>query len=979
MMRRLPRMEGEWIDRSRPLGMSFEGRPIAAFSGDTLTAALAAAGVMTTARSFKYHRRRGVFSAAGHDANNLFQIGAEPNQRGDQILAREGMRFDAVNTSGGVDADRAAAIGLLSRFLPVGFYYKAFLGRRNFPWFEKLIRRMSGLGQIRFDAPPGVRDRRYMHCDVAVIGGGLSGMSAALAAVRHGAQRVVIIEEAQQLGGSAVWHSRTRVDAQRHGRELAVAVEREPRIQRLCGHSVVGHYADHELAISRLDREDGGLVLLRAAAVVLATGCIEQPAVFRNNDLPGILLGSAAQRLLYRYGVAVGEKVVVLGANTDAAALALDLKSHGVGVCELALLEGSPVTQASLPVVELLQAGIRVRTDVQSLAAVQGRDGGLVRVDFTGAMGTDQVPCDCLLLSTGWMPAIHLALQAGATVQFNKDIGQHLPARLPRGLFTAGRVNGVFGFDARESDGAEAGRLAASHALGIAAAERRAPTREPLSRSHPHPLYSHPAGKEFVDLDEDLTLNDLANAAQEGFDSVELLKRYSTVGMGPSQGKLSNLNAARHLADVTGCDLSALGLTTARPPWQPVSLGALAGMRFSPLRRSPLDAWHEQQNAVWMPAGNWQRPAYYRIAAASAAGSVANSTTGSSRALIEAEVARVRQHAGLIDVSTLGKIDVMGPDAGTLLDRLYTGLFSDMTPGRTRYAVMVDEAGTVIDDGVIARLAPQHFYATTTTTGSASVYREMQRRVAEWQLDCTLHNLTGHFAAMNLAGPRSRDILARCTRLPLDAESFPYLALREAPVAGIMARIARVGFVGELGFEIHVPADQATFVWEALMEAGTALPLRPFGVEAQRILRLEKGHIIVGQDTDGVTNPFEAGMAWAVKAQKPMFVGQRSLAILKARGNRQRLTGFTLRARDTGLAESHLAIANGQIVGRITSVAFSHTLDSVIGLALLQPELAVPGATVHFRDDCGALHAATLVAPPFYDPQQLRQHAPGGA
>ena len=458
----------------------------------------------------------------------------------------------------------------------------------------------------------------------------------------------------------------------------------------------------------------------------------------------------------------------------------------------------------------------------------------------------------------------------------------------------------------------EAGREAARHAQGLPATGLRTLRRAAECRSHPRPLFAHAAGKEFVDLDEDLTLADLANAAQEGFDSVELLKRYSTVGMGPSQGKLSNLNAARQLAAVTGRELPLLGLTTARPPWQPVSLGALAGARFVPLRRTPLDGWHEQHGAQWMPAGNWRRPAWYRT-----------SSTSEAHTAIAAEVAAVRTGAGLIDVSTLGKIDVLGPDAGLLLERLYTGSFGDMAPGRTRYALMVDEAGTVIDDGVVARLGAGHFYVTATTTGSAAVYREMQRRVAEWRLDCTLHNLTGHFAAMNLAGPASREILAACTSLPLDAAAFPYLAVREAEVAGVAARIARVGFVGELGYEIHVPADQAPTVWCALLDAGAPRHIAPFGVEAQRILRLEKGHIIIGQDTDGVTNPFEANMAWAVKAQKPFFVGQRSLAILAARGQRQRLTGFMLRDPDAPLKESHLAIVNGEIAGRITSIARS--------------------------------------------------------
>jgi sarcosine oxidase, subunit alpha len=960
MMRRLPdAIADEWIDRDRPLQLQFEGRPVDAFDGDTLSSALAAAGIMTTARSFKYHRPRGIFSAAGHDANNLFQIGREPNQRGDHILARDGMAFAAVNTRGGVARDRASAIGLLARFLPVGFYYKAFLGRHSFPWFERVIRNFSGLGKVALDHVQASRQRRFQHCDVAVVGAGITGISAALAAAQHGARRIVVIDEAQRPGGSGVWHARTRPEDAARCQELIDRLRAIPGIELRCSHSVVGCYADHELAVARIDREDGGLTLLRARAVVLATGCIEQPAVFRNNDVPGVLLGSAAQRLLYRHGISAGERIVVLGANDEAVALALDLASHGLKVSDFAVPQGSPIDAASFALDALRAAGIEVHLQVQSLAAEAGSDGALAAVEWLGATGRTRIRCDCLLVSTGWMPALQLALQAGGSMQFDTTIGQHVVRTLPQGMFVAGRANGCFDFAARAADGAIAGTAAARYASGDAPAASSVAPRDAHSHSHAAPLFAHPAGKEFVDLDEDLTLADLANAAQEGFDSVELLKRYSTVGMGPSQGKLSNLNAARQLARVTGRDTPSLGLTTARPPWQPVSLGALAGARLAPLRRTPFDAWHDAHGATWMPAGNWRRPAYY--------GDVAT-----ARDAIAAEVQAVRNAAGMIDVSTLGKIEVMGLEAGVLLDRMYMGMVSDLAPGRTRYAVMLDEAGTVIDDGVVARMADGRFYLTTTTSGSTAIYRELQRRMAEWQLDCTLHNLTGHLAALNIAGPRARLVLAGCTQLPLDDVAFPYQAMREGLVAGVAARIMRVGFVGELGFEIHVPAAGAQKVWNSLLQAGADAGLKPFGVEAQRILRLEKGHIIVGQDTDGLTNPFEVGLGRMLRMNKAFFTGQRSLQSLQRRGDRQRLIGFTM-PQQAPLLESHLAIHAGDIIGRITSVGWSATLGSTIGLALLTPAHAVVDSTVQFRDDSGQLHTATLVAPPFYDPHGERQ------
>jgi sarcosine oxidase subunit alpha len=680
--------------------------------------------------------------------------------------------------------------------------------------------------------------------------------------------------------------------------------------------------------------------------------------VFGNNDLPGVMLGSAAQRLLYRHGVGVGERIAVLGANDEALALVTDLLSQGLNVTDLLVPAESPMSMRAESITRLQLCGVRLHERVRHVAARSGSSGALAGVEWQAEGIGARIDCDALLMSTGWMPALQLLLARGGSVRFDAALGQHVPDAVPAGLFVAGRANGCFAFDARLADGTVAGTAAAK---GAFANTRGVSPCDTSSHSHHFPLFPSPQGKDFVDLDEDLTLADLANAAQEGFDSVELLKRYSTAGMGPSQGKLSNLNAVRQLAKVTERELPSLGLTTARPPWQPVSLGALAGARFSPLRHTALDDWHEAHGAQWMNAGAWRRPTYY-------GGDKPTSIA------IAREVHAVRHAAGLIDVSTLGKIEVMGRDASLLLDRLYTGRLSTLAPGRTRYAVMLDEAGTVMDDGVAMRLADGRFYITTTTGNSAAIYREMQRRVAEWQLDCTLHNVTGHMAAMNLAGPRARHVLARCTGLALDGGAFPYLALREGEVAGAAARIARVGFVGELGYEIHVPFDAAQPVWDALLDAGADEGMLPFGVEAQRILRLEKGHVIIGQDTDGLTNPFEAGLGKLVNADKPFFVGQRSLAILGKRGNRQQLIGFALQSARAPLAECHLAIHEGRIAGRITSIAWSAALQKTIGLALLEPALAKAGGRVHFRDDTGALHAALLVDPPFHDPKNLRQH-----
>jgi sarcosine oxidase subunit alpha len=530
-------------------------------------------------------------------------------------------------------------------------------------------------------------------------------------------------------------------------------------------------------------------------------------------------------------------------------------------------------------------------------------------------------------------------------------------------------MNGVYDFEPRVADGARAGSAAASYlgygaARGYGAASAGAIPRTVRCPSHPFPIIDHPKGKNFVDFDEDLQVKDLENAAQEGFDSSELLKRYSTVGMGPSQGKHSNLNALRVLARYRGVGAEQLGLTTSRPMYHPVPLKLLAGRSFNPERRTPVDAVHESLNAVWMPVGNWRRPEYYKV-------------TGESRAQsIEAEVQAVRTSVGIIDVSTLGKIEIYGPQAGVFLDRVYTGKFSDLTVGMTRYGLMLDESGVIIDDGVIARLAPELFYFTTTTGGSATVFRELLRLNALWGLDCALVNVTGHCAAFNFAGPLSRELLQPLTDADLDDARYPYLGARIGLVAGARARLLRVGFVGELGYEIHVAAGAAAHVWRALYAAGAARGLRAFGVEAQRVLRLEKGHFIVGQDTDGLTDPFEANASWAVNMRKPFFVGQRSLRILQARGPRQTLVGIELLDAARLPKECHLVIDRGTIAGRITSVAHSRTLEKSIGLAMLAPNLVRSRDEIEIRGDAGEILRARVAATPFYDPKNARQRAP---
>jgi sarcosine oxidase subunit alpha len=950
MMYRLPHVAGESIDRNRPLAFTFEGTPYQGFAGDTITSALAAAGVMVLGRSFKYHRPRGILSYANHDVNALFQIGGVPNVRGDVVELEAGMDIHAVNTFGGLARDSGSWMDRCARFLPVGFYYKAFHSKLLFPMWENLIRHFSGLGKIALDAERIRTPKRYAFCDVLVVGGGISGLSAALAAAESGAKVLLVDEGARLHSGFLLVGDTARITL------LLSQVASHPNIEVLSATVAVGYYADHWIALMEPQR----MTKVRAQCVVFATGVIEQPAVFRNNDTPGVLMISAAIRLLRRHAIAAGRHIVIQARASEDYAAALELVRHGVAVSHIIDVKSQTADYELIR--RLKERGILLLTGRAVTEAHADSKGCLRRVTIAKA-GTphenvQSIDCDTLLMTGGWAAASQLLLQAGGTVRFDNTSQMYLPDVLPSGIFTAGRVNGIFDAKDRAADGQRAGHAAAAY-LGMAT--MGAVTALARVKQPPSQIVAHPRGKDFIDFDEDLQVRDLEHAAQEGFDSIELLKRYTTVGMGPSQGKHSHINAARVLSRIRGSSPDQIGLTTARPMYHPVPMKHLAGRGFSPERATPLATRHEELGAVWMLAGNWRRPEYYARS---------NETREQS---IAGEVAAVRQAVGIIDIGTLGKLEVHGPDAGKFLDRVYSGRYSDLRVGMTRYALMLDEAGTIVDDGVVARTGAESYYFTATTGGSAAVYRELLRLNALWGMQCSLTNVTGHRAAFNLAGPRSRELLASLAPLDLSNESFPYLGFRETTLAGVPVRIMRVGFVGELGYEIHVAFSQALAVWDAISAEGVALGLRPFGVEAQRVLRLEKGHFIIGQDTDGLTQPFEARADWAVRMNKEFFVGQRSLRILQKRGPRQLLVGFEIATAVPGLQESHLAIDAGEIAGRITSIAYSQVLGKTIGLAMVKPALAQVGTTLTFRQGDGTMVAATVCETPFYDKAGDRQ------
>ncbi len=981
---RLPAPAGLLINRQRPLQFHFDGREYTGLFGDTIASALAANGVWLLSRSFKYHRPRGAMSFAGLEADTLVRVGDEPNVPADLEPLQDGMRIEAQNCPGGLRHDWMAVTGLGARFMPVGFYYKSMFRPRGI-WpllWEPLIRRMAGLGRVQPDANSTVPccEKEYRFCEVAVVGGGPAGMAAALRAADEGA-RVLLLEQAPVPGGVLNYGRFVNGDAGQTTlvrEQLIAAIRQQQRIELMTDTVCNAWYADHWLAAIHAQR----LYKIRAHQTILATGLMEQPIVFRNNDLPGILLGTAAQRLIRLYGVRPGQKAVVLSIGDDGYAVASDLQAVGTKVAAVVDIRTTP--PAAL-VAKADKAGIPVISGSTVYEACKGKGGlhlGAVKLarvinqqdgrSSCTPLGT-RIECDLLCSCGGYMSAYQLALQAGGRLVCVGQAETFSITGLPAGMHLAGAVNGVVpsgdpaGMAAVMEDGKRAGDAAVATLPGRTgktphdrqAVERTQPDpTEEAQQTTPYPLFPHPRGKEFVDRDEDLQIADILNACADGYADLELVKRYSTVGMGPSQGRHSALATARLVAWATSRTVGDIGVTTARPPLCGEQLAVLAGRSFYPERHTALHGRHLEANAHMVPAGTWLRPAWY----------------GTERTeSIREEALAIRKNVGIIDVSTLGGLEVKGPDAAEFLNRIYTFAYLKQAVGRTRYVLMTNLAGSIIDDGVSCRFGTEHFYVTATTGGVDNVYRTMLWWNAQWRLDISVSNVTAAWAGVSLAGPGSREVLSHlCEDIDLSPQAFPYLGVRSGTVRGIPARILRVGFVGELSYEIHVPSSMGEALWDALLEVGRGLGIRAVGIEAQRILRLEKGHIIVGQDTDAMTTPQEAQMGWAIARRKPFFVGGRALQIREQHPQR-RLVAFTI--DDPQLPcpqESSLVLDGSAIAGHVTSVTRSPALGYIIGLACTRPDTEI-GDTLHIKLGSGDIIAATVVKSPFYDPENKRQ------
>ncbi len=994
--------EGGRIDRDRRLAFTFDGRRFEGFAGDTLASALLAHGVHLVARSFKYHRPRGIFSAGAEEPNALVRVGrggrATPNLRATQVELYDGLVAESQNRWPSLAFDLGAVANVCARLLPAGFYYKTFMWPpRLWMAYEALIRRAAGMGRAP-DAPdPDIYDKMHVHCDVLVVGGGPAGLAAALAAGRTGA-RVILADEQHELGGSLL-----RETAEIDGRpalDWVAAAEAELTAMtelRVLRRATVFAYYDHNY-LGILERVADHLPeppphtprqrlwKVRAAQVVLATGAIERPLVFPGNDRPGVMLAGAAQTYLNRYGVKVGRRAVVFTNNDSAYAAALDLATAGIEVTVVDLRRdpAGPLTDSAAA------AGLEI-LDGYTVTETQGRKRiGAVEVmplDDLGEAPTGsarRIACDVLCVSGGWTPTVHLFSQSQGRLRYDGGCGAFVPDVSVQDERSAGACRGTFGLGDSLAEGHAAGIEAAAEA-GFAARGRRrkAPAAENREEAPARPLWIAPSPhslgegtKAFVDLQNDVTVADIELAVREGYESVEHLKRYTTTGMGTDQGKTGNLNALAVLSETVGEPIPALGFTTYRPPYTPVTFGALAGRdigeRFDPVRRTPMQAWHEQAGAVFENVGQWRRPFYYP-------------RRGEMKQdAVYREVRATRASLGILDASTLGKIDIQGPDAVELLNRIYTNDWDTLEVGRCRYGLMCGEDGMVFDDGITARLGEHHYLMHTTTGNAARVLAWIEEWLqTEWpdlRVWCT--SVTEQFATVNLAGPNARRLLADLgTDIDLDPACFPFMACREGTVAGLPARVLRVSYTGELSYEISVPASYGMALWTACMTVGEDYAITPFGTEALHVLRAEKGYIAVGQETDGTVTPLDLGLERLVSRKKD-FLGKRSLARADmTKPDRPQLIGLLTEDAEEVLPEGAPIVEKARpkppikAIGHVTSSYHSPTLERSIALAMLAGGRERIGTTVELPLEDGRTVRATVAEPMFFDPKGERLHA----
>ncbi len=974
--------QGGRIDRSQPLSFEFNGKKLTGYRGDTIASALIANGIETVSRSFKYHRPRGVISAGVEESAALLTVtedsGDIPAVRSTLRALAEGQKISSQNCFPSVNLDFGRILDFTHKLWPAGFYNKTF----KWPaWhcYESSIRSVAGLGKV----PTGEDNNKYfhhnLHCDVLIVGAGPAGLAAALSAVRSGA-RIVIVEQDHELGGGLLTQAAKidGMDSDSWINKSRVTLEDASNVTIMTQSTVSGYYDHNVLTVTDRSTEHvRRFWKVRAKEVVLATGAIEQPLVFMNNDRPGVMLAGAAMEYVNRYAVKPRDSMVVATNNDSAYAVAFCMHDNGVRVPAIVdvrrYLADDLAQQAIDRGITIMSSSVIADT-VGSRGIVKVRIGKLADDNQSIISNTAEISCNGVAMSGGFNPTLHLFSQSGGKLEYDSDLACFLPKKNRQRLTVVGSANGKFLLADALTEGAELGSMAATRA-GF---ECR-PVDVSTSTAGSYKLDAlriTPTGdtsRQWVDWLHDVTVADIELAVRENFVSVEHLKRYTSTGMSVDQGKTSNLNALTLLAKLTNKPIAEVGTSTFRPQFTPVPMGAIAGLRhgdlYSPSRRLPAHDWHVNQGAVFENYGQWKRPEYY-------------ATNGRSRetAICE-EALALRRSVGFFDGSPIGKIEVKGPDAAEFLNRIYVNNVLTLKPGRIRYGLMLNENGIIIDDGVFARLG-HDCYQVSPTSGNAD-------RIAGWleewhqcewpDLELIISPVTTQWAVVTLAGPHTRKLLQSVeSDIDFSAEALPHMALATGTFLGVETRVQRVSYTGEMSYEISVPARQAQTVIEQLFDAGGDL-IEPVGIEAIILLRTEKGYLHVGADTDGTSNALDFGFGGIVNKKQTDFVGKRSLLRIEdQRKSRRQFVGIEpLDANEKLQAGAHFIAQQDKgrhSIGMVTSACFSPTLQRVIGLGVLENGFERKGETVTVFDQ-GRTFDVRITSPVFYDANGERMNA----